>query len=211
MSKPLQLPNITSELRVGKNVTKIENQRLYETNVYTVADESRQTCVFWSPIVECMKKDDNHMSILLPQSDECEKFFHELNNLEQRIVKESSEHWKTWFPKDELTLDDVQDRFVSCIKASSKEEQGRVMNLKTSSKLKCKVENGDDVVDDYSSLFDQKTRRGKGRILIELKRLVFGRGNFKPEFVVHQLLVNEPEIQEPDTMKFDNESWVNFD
>lgn len=210
MSKPLQLPNITSELHVGKNVSKIENQRLYETNVYTVVDESRQTCVFWSPVVECMKKDDNHMSILLPQSDECEQFFHELNNLEHCIVKESSEHWKNWFPKDELSLDDVQDRFVSCIKASSKEEQGRVMNLKTSPKLKCKVENNDDIVEDYSSLFDQKTRRGKGRVLIELKRLVFGRGNFKPEFVVHQLLLNEPEIQEPDTMKFDNESWVNF-
>ena len=56
-------------------------------------------------------------------------------------VNNANEKWKNWFPKDELTFEDIQDRFVSCIKAGSKEEQGRIMNIKTSSKLKCKIEN----------------------------------------------------------------------
>lgn len=211
MAQPVSLHDISQNIHAGKSVTKIENQRLYETDVYTVVNEERQTCVFWSPVVECMKKDENHMTVLLPQIDECEQFYNDLTTLEANLVNNANEKWKNWFPKDELTLEDIQDRFVSCIKAGSKEEQGRIMNIKTSSKLKCKIENCDEIIhDDYFSYFDPKTRKGKGRVLIELRRVVFGRGNFKPEFVVHQVLLNEPEVQEPETQRFNNELWVNF-
>ena len=210
MAQPVSLHDISQNIHNGKSVTKIENQRLYETDVYTIVNEERQTCVFWSPVVECMKKDDNHMTVLLPQIDECEQFYNDLTTLEANLVNNANEKWKNWFPKDELTFEDIQDRFVSCIKAGSKEEQGRIMNIKTSSKLKCKIENCDDIHDEYFSHFDSKTRKGKGVILIELRRVVFGRGNFKPEFIVHQVLLNEPEVQEPETQRFNNESWVNF-
>ena len=213
MTSPLSLQTIQSgELHLGNVVNKIDNQRLYETNVYTTMDEKRRTLTFWTPEVECMRKDDNHLTLFLPQTDECEGFYNTLRDLEDKVKMGASEHWKTWFPKDDLSLEDIQERFVSCIKAGSKEEQGRVMNLKTSSKLKCKVKNTEEVItDDYQELFDKKTKRGCGRILIELRRVIFGRGNFKMEFVAHQVLLNEPEVDEPETERFNNESWVDFE
>lgn len=198
-------------VHIGKSVKKLENQRLYETTVFAEQDDARQTIVFWSPELECMKKDENHMTILLPQTDECEEFYNTLVYLNNEIVKGAGENWKSWFPKDELTVEDIQERFVSCIKAGSKEEQGRVMNLKVSQSMKSKVQNSEDVTSDYSSLFNPKTRKGVGRVLIELKRVVFGRGNFKTEFVAHQVLLNEPEAEEPETRKFNNENWVDFE
>lgn len=212
MAAPLSLQAIKdNNISVGKHVNKIENQRLYETSVYTTQDEKRQTVLFWTPVIECAKKDDNHITLLLPPTDECEDFYNTLVHMDNQIINGANDSWKDWFPKDELTLEDVQDRFVSCIKAGTKEEQGRIMNLKTSSRIKCKVENTDEVTSDYSTLFNPKTRRGSGRILIELKRIIFGRGNFKTEYVAHQILLNEPEIEEPETQKFDNENWVDFE
>ena len=214
MARVLSLQSIqSSTIQMGKNLTKIDNQRLYESHVYVEDDDAgaRQTVVFWSPELECMKKDDNHMTLFLPQTDECEEFYNTLMSLDSGIVTRSSENWKSWFPKDDLTQEDVQERYVSCIKASSKEEQGRVMNLKVSQHVKCKLQNSDVQTSDYASLFDQKTKRGVGRILIELKRVVFGRGNFKTEYVAHQVLLNEPEAEEPETQRFNNESWIDFE
>lgn len=212
MATPLSLQTIqTGEILVGKEVKKIENQRLYETGVYTEKEERRQTLLFWSPELECMKKDDNHISLLLPQTDECEEFYNTLMCIDKSVTQGAADNWMNWFPKDELTAEDIQERFVSCIKAGSKEEQGRVMNLKTSSKLKCKVKNSEEMTNEYWTLFDEKSRKGVGRILIELKRVVFGRGNFKLEYVAHQVLLNEPEVKEPETEKFNNVEWVEFE
>ena len=214
MAQPLSSSTIqTSNIRTGKKVHKIENQRLFETDVYVDMGEeqNRQTVVFWTPELQCMRKDDNHLTILLPQTDECEEFYNMLLHVESNVVSDSSEKWKSWFDKDDLTLEDVQERFVSCIKAGSKEEQGRIMNVKTSSRVKCKVSGSEDVTDDFSTLVDPKTKRSVGRVLIELKRVVFGRGNFKLEFVAHQVLLNKPEIEEPKTQKFENEAWVDFE
>ena len=138
MAKVLSLNAIqNSSIHMGKKLNKLDNQRLYETNVYVEDEnENRQTVVFWSPELECMKKDDNHITLFLPQTDECEEFYNTLMSLESGVVKKSSESWKNWFPKDDLTQDDVQDRYVSCIKASSKEEQGRIMNLKVSQHIR---------------------------------------------------------------------------
>ena len=84
------------------------------------------------------------------------------------------------------------------------------MTLKTSSNIKCKIENSDIVTSEYSSLFDQKTRRGEGRVLVELRKAVFGRNNFKVDFIAHQILINEPIVEEKETEKFNNEIWVDF-
>jgi len=212
MASPLLLSNVcSSEIKVGKSVSKIENQRLYETQVYTTNDEKRQTIVFWSPELETMKKDDNHITLLLPQTDDCENFYNTLIYLENEVVKGASEQWKAWFPKDDLTNEDIQERFVSCIKAGSKEEQGRIMNLKTSSRLKCKIHNSDNITNEYWTLYNEKSRKGVGRVLIELKRIVFGRGNYKMEFIAHQVLLNEPDVEEPETEKFNNSEWVDFE
>ena len=211
MATPLSLQAVQSgDIKVGKDVKKIENQRLYETSVYTENEEKRQTVLFWSPVLDCMKKDDNHVSLLLPQTDECEEFYNTLMSIDKSVTKGATDNWQNWFPKDELSSDDIQERFVSCIKAGSKEEQGRVMNLKTSSRLKCKVQNSDEMTNEYWTLFNEKTRKGVGRVLIELRRVVFGRGNFKLEYVAHQILLNEPEIEEPETEKFNNTEWIEF-
>ena len=212
MASPLTLENIRNgTIHVGKKIKKIENQRLFENDVYVeVGEEKRQTVLFWTPELQCAKKDENHMSIFLPQTDECEEFYNTLVHLDDTIITKSSEKWKNWFEKDELSHEDVQERFVSCIKPASKEEQGRVMNVKTSSHIKSKVDGMDEITDDYSSLFDSKTKKGFGKMLIELRRIIFGRGNFKIEYVVHQILLNAPEIEEPITERFNNESWVDF-
>lgn len=211
MATPLTLQAIRDgDICVGKNVNKLENQRLFETSVYTTVDEERQTLLFWTPELQCMKKDDNHLTILLPQTDESEEFYNTLMHIDDTVVKNATEKWNSWFPKEELSAEEVQEKFVSCIKAGSKEEQGRLMNVKTSHNIKCKVQGSDEITDDYSSLFDSKSRKGLGRVLVELKRVVFGRGNFKMEFVAHQLLLNAPEVKEPETKRFDNESWVDF-
>ena len=42
----LCLCNISQNIHTGKSVTKIENQRLYETDVYTIVNEESQTCIF---------------------------------------------------------------------------------------------------------------------------------------------------------------------
>ena len=212
MAYPLSMSTVcSSDIQVGKSVSKIENQRLYETQVFTLNNEKRQTVVFWSPELETMKKDDNHITLLLPQTDECENFYNTLIHLENEVVNGASEHWKTWFPKDDLTNEDIQERFVSCIKAGSKEEQGRVMNLKTSSRLKCKIQNSDDITNEYWTLYNEKSKKGIGRVLVELKRVVFGRGNYKMEFVAHQVLLNEPDVEEPETEKFNNSDWIDFE
>jgi hypothetical protein len=212
MSSPLSLSNVcASNVQLGKGVSKIENQRLYETQVFTSQDDKRKTIVFWSPELETMKKDDNHITLLLPQTDECEQFYNTLVHLEKEVINEASEKWKSWFPKDDLSTEDIQERFVSCVKAGSKEEQGRIMNLKTSSRLKCKVQNSEDITNEYWTLYNEKSKKGVGRVLIELKRVIFGRGNYKMEFVAHQVLLNEPEIEEPETERFNNSEWVDFE
>lgn len=200
-----------SNICVGAKVSRIDDKRLYETGVYTTINDSRQTVVFWTPELQCIKKDETHLSLLLPQTDECEDFYNTLEYLNKSVTDEACLKWNQWFEKDELSVEDVQERFISCIKAGSKEEQGRVMNVKMSPKIKFKVNGVDNLVDDCTGLFDKKTKRVTGRVLIELKRVVIGRGNFKNEFVVHQVFVNTPEVEEPVTSTFISEDWVNFE
>ena len=211
MASLLSLQEIQSmTINLGKKINKIENERKYETGVSVDVNDKKQTLVFWTPVLQCMRKDENHLQLLLPQTDDCEEFYNTLVHIDDNVVKSAYEKWNEWFPKDELSEEDVQERFVSCIKAGSKDVQGRVMTLKTSSNIKCKIENSDIVTSEYSSLFDQKTRRGEGRVLVELRKAVFGRNNFKVDFIAHQILINEPIVEEKETEKFNNENWVDF-
>lgn len=211
MASLLSLRDIQNmNVNLGKKLQKIENERKYETGVSVDINDNKQTVVFWTPVLQCMKKDESHLQLLLPQTDDCEEFYKTLVHIDENIIKSAYGKWEDWFPKDDLTEEDVQERFVSCIKAGSKDVQGRVMTIKTSSNIKCKIENNDNVTSEYSTLFDHKTRRGEGRVLVELKKAVFGRNNFKVDFVAHQILLNEPIIEEKETEKFNNENWVDF-
>ena len=211
MASLLSLQDIqNSNINLGRVVNKIENERKYETDVSVDVHDKKQTVVFWTPVLQCIRKDEHHLQLLLPQTGESEDFYNTLVYMDESVVKSAHGNWSNWFPKEELSEDDIQERFVSCIRAGSKDVQGRVMTLKTDTNIKCKVGDSSDIISDYSSLFDQKTKKGEGRVLVELKKVVFGRNNFKIDFVAHQILLNTPVIVEPETSKFDNGNWVEF-
>lgn len=191
-------------LHALKKIKKTEGAKLYETQVYTKADSHCQSLLFWTPSVQFSVKEHGRISLLLPQTDECEQLFDLFCDIDRLIVDISIERWKRWFQED-VTLDDVTDRYKTSLKAGSKREEGRIINMKLGNNFKHKL---GDTIADNTQLTD-----GRGLVLVELKRLVFGKSNFKCDYVIHQIQeerieVEPSEMGDDEPLYFESEEWV---
>ena len=200
-----------SQLDVSARLTKTENTRVYECNIFMKNEKDSQSLLFWSPQLKCKMKDSGHLVFDLPSNDESEEFYTFLNNVDSNVVSLAQKNWVKWFGKDYPGDDDIADRYRTNIKVGSKDECLRMLHTKVSPHIKCRINNEESSVVETPFTEDVK-QISNVRALIELKRIVIGRSNFKGEYVVHQLLLpDEPEIEELHVQQYSSETdWINL-
>ena len=198
-----------SKLTVGKKMLKTDSARVYEGKIFMQEDDTTQSLLFWSPLLNCKMKDENHIVFDLPCNDDGENFFTFLSNMDQSITTLAQENWVKWFGKDYPGDEDIAERYRTNIKVGSKDDCLRTFHTKVSPFLKCKMNNEE--LQDIELPFNENKSTCNARGLIELKRIVVGRANFKAEFVVHQLLLSEEVETEVEPNQYTSETdWINL-
>lgn len=209
MVQPIPFTDIdVSELKCQRNVRKVE--KLFETQVYLKTDGKAHNVLFWTPEVKCVPK-DGKLSLMLSDDELCESLYTLITSVDQKVTDLSVNNWVKWFGKDDITDEDIIERYRTPLKAGSKQD-GRVFQVKISPDIRCK--DGETDV----SIEDIKETPVNAKVLLELKRIVFGRGSFKLEYIAHQLLVQKPvddvkdvKVEDVDEEPecFVNDEWLN--
>lgn len=191
---------------------KSEDGRVYEQRVFLDHETDPTNLVFFTTKMNCKVEGDKLM-LFVPQTEECETFYEYMNHIDKRVIELSQANWTVWFAdkkKKDLSPDEIADSFRPSVKAVTKEEQGRAFSTKLGSKCKVKI-NKDGVLE--NCLADEIQPKDDVVALVEMNKLVFGKGNFKIDYKVHQIEVFPyvepvPPKNKPLFYDEDSEGWV---
>ena len=198
----------------GYTPEKSEDGRVYEQRIFLDHETDPHNLLFFTPRMNC-KIDNDKVMFFVPQSEDCETFYEYMNTIDKRVVELSQIHWAKWFAdkkKKDLSPEEIADSFRPSVKAVTKEEQGRGFHTKLSQK--CKMRKKVPTSEEHETCTTQDIgSKDEVVALVEMQKLIFGKGNFKIDYKVHQIEVYPfvepvPPKNKPLFFDEDNEGWV---
>lgn len=164
---------VTSELVFNKKLSDQGNATVFYPN----GESGFQKLLITTPKMKCSVTDN---SVYFTVSDEGKDFLNLLIDLDDKIEEKALEYKSNWF-SDELTDEDVKDRYKGSIKNSK--NKGTLFCVSKSKNLK---------IYDKNKTVLEETELQKEDLcvgLVELDCVLMGKNTFKNSFKLHHLKV----------------------